>query len=610
MQYRSPSDAQSLAKLHSALEGMAEERNKSLKSRLVFAAIIGASAIALTGATWIVIAWWTAILVTQAISHGITQRHLVILPDVRGTSSATVAFALTTLLSTAVFSSIAQLFAQSGGAQGAMFAALSVCGGMLHVALTCYQIRSVFLAGLAGHGLNMAGLIVQTLMFSDEGAIIGSVVLTLGFLMYLAHMSAAFQQAARSSEALRNARDEALMQTGRVEATARAKSRFLAAVSHELRTPLNGILGSTALMRKHPLSHEVSDLTDTLTSSCDALRRILDDLLDLAKVEAGQINLVVAAFRPSDLLQEIETVWGAAATERGLQLDVSCEGELHGVWVLGDKDRIRQVVVNLVSNAIKYTRAGKVRISLGAERVATNWRLNFDVIDTGPGIPSALMDRLFVPFSQGSDANTFEKGTGLGLSIAREVARLMQGDVILHASSVHGTTFRAHFELAAAAAPVPDIADEEEGLLALPGLRVLVVEDHAVNRTVIGRFLNMFGQEAVFANDGREGVDAADVARFDLILMDLRMPRLSGLEAIEEIRSGTGPNRATPIAILSAEAMSEHRALGLASGADFYLTKPIDPVGLLDVLNTVANPPETRPAEAQPHVTPRRMGYV
>jgi len=598
-------------RLTSALTDMARERAASLWLRLVFGAFVGLGCFSLTELPGPVIIWAMAVCITQAISHTVSLRFLRSADPEKDTAKTHKRFVITTFVAALAYSGISLPLAGSGIVFGEMFAVLSVCGGMLHVALSCYQARWVYIAGLLGHGLNVIGVITISAMSADGAPYIGPTVLVLGFFIYLAHLMVVFRQNATSSQALREARDEAIAQSFIVQSTARAKSRFLAAVSHELRTPLNGILGSAALMRRHPQGQDMAALSETLTTSCDALRRILDDLLDLAKVEAGQIALQVEPFSANELLREIETVWGPTAAERGLGFSVTREPQLDGVWLAGDKGRIRQTLVNLVSNAVKYTRTGTIRLTLSADQVDSDWNLRFDVSDTGPGIPDDLLDRLFTPFSQGSDANAFEKGTGLGLSIAREVARLMHGDVYLQATSATGTTFRAAFHMPQTEEkPTAALDEDSDGLIALPSMRVLVVEDHAVNRTVIGRFLTLFGQQAFFAVDGREGVELAEQESFDLILMDLRMPRLSGLDAISEIRTSNGPNRDTPIAILSAEAMAEDKALGLGTGAQFYLTKPIDPTGLLDVLNSVASGAGAQADAQEPHLTPQRLGYL
>jgi signal transduction histidine kinase/CheY-like chemotaxis protein len=588
---------------------MAHERNAQANVRLAFAAVIGAAAAALTGAWLWIVLWWLGVGLTQAISRQVSNSYLASSKDAATAGRWQWAFAASTGVAALAFSANVWVFALYGGFFGEMFAVLSVCGGMLHIALNCYQLRRVFIAGLIGHGVNMLVVLGVAVTQIAPGEYIGLGVLLLGFVIYLAHLMSAFRHNNQSSAALRNPRDEALAQSTVIANTARAQSRFLAAVSHELRTPLNGILGCAALMRRHPLPPQVTELTDTLTGSCDALRRILDDLLDLAKVEAGQISLQPAPMRPGALLREIETIWQPTAAGRGLEFSTTMSPALMALWVEADAGRIRQVLLNLVSNAVKFTPSGSIRVHLDGAVDPDGAQLHFDVIDTGPGIPEDLRDRLFVPFAQGGGANTFEKGTGLGLSLAREIARLMAGDVVLHATSASGTTFRMTLRLPVTTAP-SRTGDAPEALVALTPLRVLVVEDHEINRLVIGRFLSLFGQEASFANDGREGVEAAAAQAFDLILMDLRMPRLSGLEAIAEIRSGDGPNRVTPVAILTAEAMSEHRQLGLATGAEYYLTKPIEPSALLDVLNAVSEHRAAEPTPTEAAVAPRRLGYM
>ncbi len=375
----------------------------------------------------------------------------------------------------------------------------------------------------------------------------------------------------------------------RAEESSAAKSRFLATVSHELRTPLNGILGMAQLQARTPLEAMQRHRNEVIEQSARHLRTVIDDILDMARIESGRIEL---SSKPFDLRAVVEVVCEMLlplAQAKGLRLTVRVGRELPARW-LGDADRIRQVLHNLIGNAIKFTSQGKVGLSV--ER-SDDLGLRFVVTDTGPGIPAASLERIFEPFEQvlrsgtGPDA----RGTGLGLAIARQLARAMGGDVHCRSSAMAGSTFV--FDLACTAlddappqaepaVPPAPTAPRAEPLAALSvprGARVLLVEDNPVNAAVAEAALTLWGLHCVHVDCGEAALELQPGDGFDLVLMDIQLPGIDGCETARRWRaneSQAGAARRARIIAVTASAAAEDRALCLAAGMDDYLSKPFE----------------------------------
>jgi len=371
-------------------------------------------------------------------------------------------------------------------------------------------------------------------------------------------------------EALARARDDA-------EAANRAKSAFLANTSHELRTPLNGLLGMARLARDPGLAEPLrQQYLAQIEDSAQSLAAIITDILDLSKIEAGRLPIEAAPFDLAGLLHSLARTYRTLADARGLQLLLDVDPAL-GPWVSGDALRVRQILTNYVANAIKFTERGFVRVS--ARRVGgPAGPVRLECEDTGPGIASDVQIELFRPFTQADQSTTRRfGGTGLGLSICRELAALMGGQVGVASEPGQGSRFWAELPLAPASAPAAAVAPAPADTAALAGLRVLMVEDNAVNMLIAVATLERWGVLVTQALDGAEAVRAVAAAPqpFDLVLMDVQMPGMSGHEATRELRR-LPAGRAVPIVALTAAALVSEREQALASGMDDFLTKPID----------------------------------
>jgi PAS domain S-box-containing protein len=379
---------------------------------------------------------------------------------------------------------------------------------------------------------------------------------------------------------------ETRLLTRKAEAASAAKSQFLAVMSHEIRTPMNGILGMAQAMRADPLPDAQRERLDVIAESGEALLAILNDILDLSKVEAGKLEIEVVPFDLERLLTSLSSTFAATAGDRGLTLDLDM-GVAAGVYQ-GDPTRLRQILSNLISNALKFTARGGV--SLKARRVGEV--LTIEVIDTGHGMDAEVLGRIFTPFAQ-ADSSTTRRfgGTGLGLSIVRELAVLMGGDVSVTSRPGVGSRF-------AVALPLPFVGEamgtadhDTAGADApLPALRVLAAEDNATNQLVLRTLLGQMGVEVMIVDDGQAAVEAWREADWDLILMDVQMPVMDGFAAARAIRDIERREAlsATPIIALTANAMSHHIEACLEAGMTRLLPKPIDIRQLAEALSEVA----------------------
>ena len=357
-----------------------------------------------------------------------------------------------------------------------------------------------------------------------------------------------------------------------------AKSNFLGVISHELRTPMNGVLGAAQLLSATRLEATQREYLSIIRNSGDNLLSLLNDILDMTKIEAGKMNFEIVDIAVDSLHKRITGPFEAQAEAKGLEFVSTLEGEIPTV-VRGDPLRVCQVVQNLLSNAVKFTESGQIHYIVRGHRVSDQRvRFEFIVKDSGTGIAAADLERLFLPFTQVDTSSTRRfGGTGLGLTIARRMANIMGGDITVTSRLAEGSCFTLEIEAEVVEWAKPLAADEVHAeIKGGESLRVLVVEDHPVNRMILEAWMSSASHVTSTAENGQMAVEIAKDQPFDLIIMDVNMPVMDGLTATRLIRDGGGQNAGTPIVVLSASARNEDHEAGLEAGADAYLNKPID----------------------------------
>jgi signal transduction histidine kinase/CheY-like chemotaxis protein len=376
-----------------------------------------------------------------------------------------------------------------------------------------------------------------------------------------------------------------------------AKSQFLATMSHELRTPFSGILGMVEMLRGSDLPAEAMDHVSLLERSARALLGLLNDILDFSKIDAGQITVELVAFDLKSVVDDLQQIQSVVAAAKGIGLSVrGIERPLIG---LGDPDRLRQILNNFLSNAIKFTALGGIDVTVETVGEGRSRRLTISVADSGAGMDASTRDNLFKPFFQGDASSTRRHGgTGLGLAISKRIAEAMGGSIGVKSEPGQGSTFwldvpfpendgrplsmegrpggQQHLPLAAPSPPVKR--------------RLLLADDDEVNRLVIGGMLRRIGHDVVFALDGRQALREITRQEFDLVIMDMHMPEMDGIEATRAIRTLAGAKARIPVIGLTADAIVENRPQYLASGLDELLTKPISATDLAAVIRRYTEP--------------------
>jgi signal transduction histidine kinase/ActR/RegA family two-component response regulator len=422
---------------------------------------------------------------------------------------------------------------------------------------------------------------------------------------------------------LEEARDQA-------ESAARSKSSFLANMSHEIRTPMNGVMGMIALLKQGKLTEQQRAYFETIERSADALLLIIDDILDFTKIEAGRLKLGKSAFRLRDSLSSIEALFSEPASQKGLALTFAVDKAIPEL-IVGDAGRIRQILLNLIGNAVKFTDAGDIRVKAGISEGGGGPQVRFTVTDTGPGIHPDDQARIFGEFYQADVSLTrAHGGTGLGLAITEQLVQLMGGRIGFDSSWGKGSSFWVELPMPtpgevtmsealpseqtgasrynesarlqrltnpSASASAPTTGATEYPLLVSYDLQVLVAEDSEVNQFIIRELLAKWGIEIEVTANGLEAVNAFREREFDLILMDIQMPEMDGLEATRQIcrlQRDEGLHPHCAIVGLSAHAMGGDRERYLAEGMVDYLTKPIRTEALRGVLDACLDEKKTR----------------
>ncbi len=364
------------------------------------------------------------------------------------------------------------------------------------------------------------------------------------------------------------------------ENLAKAKERFFANMSHELRTPMNAISGFTKILMKSDLNATQKEHTQIIHKSSEHLLKLLNDILDFSKLQAEKLRLESVPFDVTEICNECIKLMSEGASKKGLALSFICENPL--LAVIGDPNRLRQILLNLLSNAIKYTEKGEVILTVTAKERSTGYKISFEVRDTGIGIPQNQRYRLFREFEQ-ADQSSFSKGTGLGLAITKQLIRLHGGSIRLESKENSGTSvyISITYPLSESALPVNTDVEVEPSLA---GIRVLVADDEPFNVKLLSTLFEGKGILSFVAQDGKIALEMAMRNSYDVILLDLKMPGLSGWEVAGKIRESKGPNQETPIIALTATLGKMDQEKGLKAGFDFIMRKPFDESALFSLI--------------------------
>jgi signal transduction histidine kinase len=520
-------------------------RAKDLPAKLGFGLFIAVVGWFLVGGAAPAV-WFAAMLAAQLLDSWIAaplRRH----PEAAVSDGRRAAYTAVITLNAAIYSALAAYVWFNGGTPGKVFALLSCCGSIINTALQMEHTPHGLAPVWAPHILYLMGLPIAGALVSPEHDLVRMALVSTGGAVFIMHVWIAVK---RIRETNRRMSDAVLA----AEQANAAKSDFLATVSHEIRTPMNAVVAAGSLLRRTPLSEAQAGHVDMLANASEVLLGLLNDVLDLSKIESGKLEVALGPFDLVDKLDAAVRLWrGKAGPEVALRLEA---GGLPA-RILTDPLRFQQIVSNLLSNATKFTARGEIVVRGGQFRSAGGPRLWVEVQDSGCGMDAETAARIFDRFEQGSTGVTRKHGgTGLGLSISRRLAELMDGALTVTSLPGQGSTFRFECPL-------------------------LLAEDHEVNQKIVRLMLEPLGARVTVATNGAEAVVIAGARPFDVILMDMQMPIMGGVEATARIRAG-GLNSTTPIIALTANAMAEHRAQWTAVGVDAVLTKPVEMQALID----------------------------
>ncbi|MDQ1153834.1 ATP-binding protein [Brevundimonas sp. SORGH_AS_0993] len=556
----------------------ANERIKQTPVRMLLAGLIG-WVLYSSGMDGLLLAWIAWALLVQAV-------ELLAMGPFRRADGApgrrrAIAALISTALMGATYAGAALVIWSTNHPALVTLSALIVAGGLLTNVASGIESRALF---FIGGGPYLAALALMPLIKTVQGDASGLVVMSLSSLLFVGTMLNVYFRVHKMRQAEILARAEAERRLEQAQTAMADRAAMAAIVSHELRTPVSAILAGAHLIRAESEPRKREETADLIVDAGRLMTGMLNDLLDHSKMEAGAMALEARDFELDELMRDTARFWTAPATEKGLTLDLV--GGDRPVWLKGDPYRLRQIVNNLISNAIKFTPEGTIRIVAGADPHGELRRLTLTVIDQGPGIAPEAMRRLFTPFAQGSAevARTYG-GTGLGLTVSRELARLMGGDLTVDSKPGRGAAFTLCVDLPEGQ---PTEAEDQAAINApilTRRIRVLAVDDHEINRRTIALVLQPLDVDLTTASDGHVALLLLEDRPFDVVLMDVNMPGIDGNETTRRLRASGGLNADAPVIGFSAGTEAEQVAACYAAGMTDWLAKPLEPKKLYEALN-------------------------
>ena len=564
--------------LGSLLSATANERCKQVPVRVLLAALVAWALHSAGQGQWI-LGWLGAVAVIQ------TFEILAMFRFRRSTQTPRVIDTLLALTSTfmmaALFAATAvAIWAVDGrGLQG--FAMLIIAGGLLTNVASGIEARSIFFVGATPYLVALAVMPAMAIAGSTSG---DPVLTSLGSLLFVGAIINVYLRVHAARLAELKARGEAEHRVQQAEAAMADRAAMAAIISHELRTPVSAIQAGAQVIRDDTAPEQRLETAELIVDASALMTRMLNDLLDHSKMEAGAMSLEQRDFDLAGMISDTERFWRAQAAEKGLTLTATTVAP--DLWLSGDPYRLRQVLNNLLSNAIKFTAEGAIDVQVAvASPTLETRRLSITVRDQGAGIPAEAMDRLFSPFAQGSSevARTYG-GTGLGLKVSRDLARLMGGDLTVESEPGQGAAFTLSVTLPVGQAVASGV-DGVETMKPQARLRILAVDDHEINRRTLALVLQPLGVNLATASDGMLALDLLARQAFDVVLMDVNMPGIDGNETTRRLRASDGINAAVPVIGFSAGTEADQVAACHAAGMTDWLAKPLEPHRLYEALH-------------------------
>ncbi|MFC5346102.1 ATP-binding protein [Brevundimonas staleyi] len=564
--------------LGSLLSATANERRKQVPVRVLLAALVAWALHSAGQGPWIP-AWLGAVAVIQAFE---------ILAMFRFRQSTRTPRVVDTLLALTSTFMMAALFAGTAvaiwaidgrGLQG--FAMLIIAGGLLTNVASGIEARSIFFVGATPYLVALAAMPVMAMAGSTSG---DPILTSLGSLLFVGAIINVYFRVHAARLAELKARGEAEHRVQQAEAAMADRAAMAAIISHELRTPVSAIQAGAQVILDDTAPEQRVETAELIVDASGLMTRMLNDLLDHSKMEAGAMSLEARDFDLAGMISDTERFWRAQAAEKGLTLTATTVAP--DLWLSGDPYRLRQVLNNLLSNAIKFTARGAidVQVAVTSPTLETR-RLSITVRDQGAGIPAEAMDRLFTPFAQGSSevARTYG-GTGLGLKVSRDLARLMGGDLTVESEAGKGAAFTLRVTLPVGQAVASGV-ETVETVTPQARLRILAVDDHEINRRTLALVLQPLGVELATASDGMLALELLARQAFDVVLMDVNMPGIDGNETTRRLRASGGVNADVPIIGFSAGTEADQVAACHAAGMTDWLAKPLEPHKLYEALH-------------------------